>query len=103
MAHKASGAPVDFLVEPVLFQFKNWRIIANNFPYDAAFEQHHLLVPNRTVANRSELNEAELEELETLMRYGASLDYDCMMENFPRNRTVPGHFHIHLLNYKEMV
>jgi diadenosine tetraphosphate (Ap4A) HIT family hydrolase len=80
-------------------EFSHWRIIANNFPYDAIAAVHHMLIPTRHT------KEAALtpdERAELLQLKEQNLDaYDFLLESNRHKRSIPAHYHIHLLVPKE--
>ena len=81
--------------------FKYWLILPNRFPYDAIAEQSHMLLTRRRVAfDWTLLSNKELIELQELRETYINEHYDVMWENLPKGQTVPGHFHLHLLNLK---
>jgi diadenosine tetraphosphate (Ap4A) HIT family hydrolase len=86
--------------ERVVAEFDKWVLINNAFPFDKIADTHHLLIPHRVFAHLHEANPEELRELEEIKAKLAS-DYDFVMENFPRNRSVPTHFHLHFVVLKQ--
>ena len=79
-----------------------WQIVPNNFPYDAVAEKHDLLVAPRHVDFES-LTKGELYDMRQMIKeITASEAYDAILWNTPKNQTVPGHFHIHLLRWTEV-
>jgi hypothetical protein len=85
---------------PAKKTYKYWKIVRNEFPYDAFFQEHDLLIPKREVGDKEKLYAIEKLELEYIL-VALARDYDCFMENTQRKRTVPSHFHMHLLIYKK--
>ncbi|MCA9342904.1 hypothetical protein KC950_02745 [Candidatus Saccharibacteria bacterium] len=83
--------------EPIQ-EWKGWILIINEFPYSAAFDTHHMLVPKREVT-KDELNKSEREELNNIIDE-LNDKYDCLLLNFNRKQSIKKHFHIHLLTYK---
>lgn len=81
-----------------LREFKYWRVIANDFPYDAVATTHDLLVPKRKFAEIVEATKEEKEELDNLIKEYLCETYDMYLVNFNKGRTVQDHYHIHLLN-----
>ncbi len=88
-----------FAFDKPLMEWQYWELHENEFPYDAIAVKHHLLVPKRSMPSRQLLQEEEVEEMEVILAK-LSPDYDAWLVNFPRHQSVPGHFHIHLLEYK---
>lgn len=81
--------------------FDYWMIIPNDFPYDAVAEQHDMLFTRRPVVfDWDLLTPQELHELQDLKKSYIADTYDVLYENLPRGRTVPGHFHLHLLKLR---
>lgn len=80
-------------------EFKSWRIVRNDYPYDKIAQEHNMLVPMRHVAEK-ELSQDELSEL---MDIKLNLDdkYDYIIEAAKKNKSIPAHFHLHLLVVKE--
>lgn len=85
--------------EKAIREWKKWKIINNEFPYTAAFDTHHMLIPKRQVRLEG-LSDAEREELSFILS-DLNEHYDCMMLNFQKKQTIGNHFHLHLLNYKK--
>jgi diadenosine tetraphosphate (Ap4A) HIT family hydrolase len=84
----------------VVQEFDNWVLINNAFPFDKIADKHHLLIPRRVFAHLYEANTEELRELDEIKAKLAP-DYDFVMENFPRNRSVATHFHLHFVVLKQ--
>lgn len=85
---------------PTLRRWEHWRLIHNEYPYDLAFEIHHMLVPVRPVPDFATLDAAQLAELLGIIQeLQGHADYDLMMWNFPKRQTIRNHFHLHLCKY----
>jgi diadenosine tetraphosphate (Ap4A) HIT family hydrolase len=82
-----------------LKEFKRWKILLNDFPYDAVAQTHHMLVPKRHLIEK-ELPEEEREELQSIKDTYLSDHYDYMVEATHKTKSIPGHFHLHLLLLK---
>ncbi len=96
---KKRGESVPLIHEPKLKTWKYWAIIENKFPYSGAFKVHHLLIPKKQ-ATYAELSKVEKDEMELILAEIAE-DYDCSMVNFGKRQSKPGHYHIHLLVFKD--
>lgn len=86
---------------PSLRTFVHWRLVQNKFPYDLLSSQHHMLLPLRHV---DELQLSEEERAEYLqIKYSDEIQhtYDDILESTHRSRSIPPHFHVHLLVLKE--
>ncbi len=80
--------------------FVHWKIVSNLFPYDLIAAEHNMLLPLRH-ATESELTDEEREEFMQI-KYSDELQgkYDNFIESTHRTRTIPPHFHLHLLVLK---
>ena len=72
----------------------------NAFPYDRIAQSHHMLVSNRH-AKEVELTPEELSEFIELKNAVLNNRYDYFLEATDRTKSVPEHFHLHLLVVKE--
>ena|SRR3990167_5877670 len=82
--------------EQVLKSFNFWKIVDNDFPYDVIAGIHHMLVPIRHVTE-DKLTQEELTELRALKKDYINENYDYIIEPAHRNKSVPHHFHLHLI------
>ena len=81
----------------------HWFIGKNDFPYDLIASKHDLLVPFRVFADADDMGNAERSELAQIKaRLAKTKEYDTVMENIPHSRTVKGHYHLHLLKFREL-
>lgn len=80
--------------------FKYWRIVENNYPYDAVAEISHLLFPKRHI-KIDELNDEEKEEYKTIKSgYISEMHYDYILEAVAKT-SIPNHMHLHLLSLEK--
>jgi|SRR6185437_1537520 len=100
LAAKDPSAPCPLCAAETLHAFREWRIIANMFPYDRIAAVHHLLLPNRHV-EEDEFTESEKEELRSIKDSYAAEQYQFFIEPVKGRKTVPGHMHLHLVVVKE--
>lgn len=89
-----------FCEEKPQITFNYWKIIPNRYPYDAVAIKHDLLYPVRHVAKLEALNNAELKELAELKETYLNEHYVFIAEAVPKNKSIPGHFHLHLIEPK---
>lgn len=82
---------------PSKSEFKHWRIVENIYPYDAVASLHDMLVTKRHISKDNELTKEELDELHELKETVLNETYTFVMEALPRNKSVPGHYHLHLI------
>lgn len=88
--------------KPVM-NFKYWVVIKNKFPYDALMKKHHLIIPKERKASFMDLPKlARAEYREIISKLKDYKFYESVIENFPAKRSVPHHWHAHLVVwYKE--
>jgi len=82
---------------PVIAEFTYWKVVENKYPYDAVTLRHDLLIVKRHVGSDKELTQAEREELLELKETTLNDTYTFIMEALPRNKSIPGHHHLHLM------
>lgn len=76
-----------------------WRVQPANYPYDAVYSIHDLLLPSRHVSSIDELTPSEAKALQERIDYYNSIkEYDSIMFNFKHKQTQPQHLHFHLLS-----
>ena len=96
------GRLTDFLSEKIVKDFKYWRIIKDSFPYDRIATVHNLLIPKRVFSLKKDMNKKEAQELEKLFDGFLKEKYGVVLEKLsPKGRSVPTHYHIHLLKLKK--
>jgi diadenosine tetraphosphate (Ap4A) HIT family hydrolase len=80
--------------------FVHWKVIPNEFPYDRVASVHHMIIPRRHVKD-TELTEDEKDELMTI-KHTRLQEYQYLIETTHVTKSVPEHFHLHLLVTKEI-
>lgn len=98
-AKKAGIARKPLYKETPIKTWNNWVLINNEFPYNAVFDTHHMLVPKRCSVPKEKLLKEERNELEDILDELSEV-YDCYMVNYPKKQSIKTHYHIHLLIYK---
>ena len=97
---KENGTLRGFEKSRHLQDFVYFYIVKNAFPYDSVFALSDMLISRRKFAHVWEMNVLEHEEyMSILERLNRSGIYSVVMDNFDNGRSVPGHFHVHLLRY----
>lgn len=96
LAQIPAGGACALCEKESLKTFSNWKIVENSFPYDLVSETHHMLIPMRHV-HEAHLNDEELAELQSLKLHSLGEEYDYILETTFKNRSVPDHYHLHLL------
>lgn len=79
--------------------FRHWKIVSNLFPYDRIARRHHMILPKRHVAEEK-LSAAELKELQRIKETYLHKKYDFILEATYRMKSIPAHFHLHLILVK---
>ena len=79
--------------------FRYWKIVENLFPWDRIIKIHHMIIPKRH-AGAEKLSSEEKRELEKLKLGYINRHYGIMAEATHRKKSIPGHFHIHLIVLK---
>jgi hypothetical protein len=79
--------------------FKHWRIVKNLFPWDRIARIHHMIIPKRHVVYE-ELSALEKRELDRLRPRYLNDHYWVIAEATHRKKSIPGHFHLHLMVLK---
>ena len=80
--------------------FKYWKIVGNKFPYDLIAKTNHIIFPKRHVVYE-ELNKAEKRELDLIKSKYIQKKYEMLIEATKKRQSVPEHFHIHLIIFKD--
>lgn len=88
--------------EKLIKEFKYWKIIKNRFPWDRIAKINHIVIPKRHVVYKK-LNKKEKKELETIKMGYIEKKYELLAEATNRKKSIPGHFHIHLIILKKQI
>ena len=101
--HRAAGGldgECRLCKHPALTRFRHWKITDNNFPYDRVAQIHNMLIPLRHVTE-VDLTCEERDELLTI-KHGSVIQntYEFIVEPSRKKRSIPDHFHLHLLVVK---
>lgn len=99
MEKHANDGTCPLCLDPGLKTFTHWKLLENSFPYDLIADTHHMIVPLRH-ASGSELTQEEWREYQEL-KQTLMQEYDQLVENTERHKTIPQHFHVHLLVIKK--
>lgn len=83
-------------------EFKYWKIMKNNFPYNIIASKHDMIVTKRHV-KEDDLNIEEIEELNSIKNSVLHKEYDFIMEATYKVKSIPNHHHMHLVNIKEKI
>ena len=83
--------------EASIVEYRYWRVIPNKYPYDAVAQRHTMLVPKQHLQEHELSNEAQ-RELYDLKHGELNEEYKYIMEALPTTKSIPGHFHLHLID-----
>ncbi|MEI7810354.1 MAG: hypothetical protein WCI41_02230 [bacterium] len=86
----------------ILKKFKYWKILESRFPWDLISKTNHLIIPKRHT-NYKGLNTLEKEELDKIKEKYINENYELMAEVPDRKKSIPKHFHIHLIVLKNKI
>ncbi len=87
--------------KPALETFVYWKIVPNDFPYDKLAKKHNMIVPLRHVVE-ADFTPEEVEELRKIKhQIMLSPEYDFVMEITEPHKTIPPHFHLHILQLRD--
>ncbi len=84
-----------------LKKFKYWKITGNKFPFDKVAKTHHMLLPLRHTKEIDFTEEERQELLEIKHSEDIQNEYEFLIEATHKIKSIPAHFHIHLLVTKE--
>jgi hypothetical protein len=84
---------------PHLKTFDHWTIIENRFPYDRIASRHEMIISKRCIKEQ-EITEEEWAEFRKIKEEYIHKNYDFIMEATYVKKTIPGHFHLHLIVVK---
>lgn len=87
-------------IKKALKEYKYWRIVENSFPWDNIAKTHHMVIPKRHITI-DKLNREEKKEYEIIKENYIQPNYDTIAESTHKNKSIPAHFHLHLLVEKD--
>lgn len=79
-------------------EYKFWKIVPNDFPYDLIAAKHDMIVPLRH-AKEDDLTPEEISELKEI-KESTLINYEFIIEATNTRKSIPTHFHLHLINTK---
>lgn len=95
-----SNAPCDLCTKETLQTFSYWKITDCMFPWDKLAKVQHMIMPLRHVTEQ-EITQEEWYELNSIKHNFIHDNYEVIMEATNRKKSIPGHFHLHLIINKE--
>jgi diadenosine tetraphosphate (Ap4A) HIT family hydrolase len=85
---------------PTVKAFTYWRVVKNRFPYDKIAGVHDMLVPKRHITEK-DINQDEWHELANIKEEFIHPNYQFMIEATHKTKSIPAHFHLHLIVLKD--
>ncbi len=98
-AHKKAGGLTHGCVlckSDSVKEFTSWRIIENQYPYDLVAKVHHMILPKRHVP-LEEVSPEEWQEYQDIKASYIQDTYEFFIEPSTARRSIPEHWHLHLL------
>jgi hypothetical protein len=86
---------------PSITEFEHWRIIPNKYPYDAVALKHDQIIPKHHWVS-AEIPAEAWAELTELKERELNQEYSFIIEALPGTKSIPGHFHLHLMVPKQV-
>jgi len=86
----------------VICEFTHWKLVRNLYPYDKVAEIHDMIVPKHHVTEE-ELTGDEEHELFELKHTFLNENYILLIEALKNSKSIPAHFHLHLIVPKEQI
>jgi diadenosine tetraphosphate (Ap4A) HIT family hydrolase len=92
--HLERGCPL--CDSEAITEFDYWKIIPNRFPYDKIASLHHMVVPKRHT-DGEDVTPEEIAKLLELRRHYLNDNYQYIFEALSNAKTIPAHFHLHVM------
>ncbi len=83
-----------------LKEFKYWKILKNDFPWDLIATKHDILVPKKH-ATEEKLSLLEIKEFKKIKKNFIEKNYSTIAESTKKHKSIPKHFHVHLILVKK--
>jgi diadenosine tetraphosphate (Ap4A) HIT family hydrolase len=87
--------------DPALPAFETLKIALDEFPYDRVAQRHYMIMTKRHVQRFEDLTAQELAELLAAYDQAAGWGFESIIVNVGSERSMPGHLHWHLVEYRE--
>jgi diadenosine tetraphosphate (Ap4A) HIT family hydrolase len=88
--------------DELIKEFKHWRIVDNIFPWDRITKIHHMIIPKRHIKG-IDLTKTEISELESIKSKYINKKYQIIAEPVRKYKSIPEHFHLHLIVIKDNI
>jgi diadenosine tetraphosphate (Ap4A) HIT family hydrolase len=83
-----------------IVEFEYWKIIENDFPYDRIAKIHHMIVPKGHISE-GKISDLAQKEIAEIKEGYISSNYNYIIEAAHKNKSIPDHFHLHLITVKD--
>jgi len=83
-----------------LYNFKKWKIVENEYPYDFIASRHHMITLKKHTGEEK-LTKAERDEFTEIKRQFLNSNYDMLFENTDKKKSIKNHYHLHMMDYKK--
>lgn len=83
-------------------EFEYWKIMDNLFPWDLVAKTNHIILPKRH-AVYEKLTEEERKEFDLIKSEYIEKGYEFIVESTIKRKSIPTHFHKHLLILKDEI
>jgi len=81
-------------------EFEHWKIMVNAYPYDRIAKLHHMILPKRH-ASEGEITQEEWYEYGKIKKEYLHNEYQFLIEATNKTKSIPTHFHVHLVVLKD--
>ena len=102
MKGRADNSPCRMCEMESVKEFKYWRVLENEFPYDKISDKQHILLPKRHTTEE-DLTDEEKAELLKIKKTDFVREYQFIFESTPGTVSIPAHFHLHLVRIKHSI
>jgi diadenosine tetraphosphate (Ap4A) HIT family hydrolase len=83
-----------------IINYRRWKLINNDFPYDDLFSKHEMIVPKRHFSHWYQMRPAEIWELLKILKFYYDTGYcDLFILNTPKKQSYKSLFHMHIATY----
>src|ERR1043165_1059469 len=90
------GKTCALCTEPAIKQYKYWKIVKNNFPYDRIAAIHDMILPIEHKVEK-DLTQEEWIEFQQIKKEHIDSTYEFIIEATKLKRSIPEHLHLHLI------
>lgn len=81
-------------------EFEKWKVVKNEYPYDRIAETNDILTLKRHT-DEYKITRVEQKEFGKIKTYYINSRYDMVLENTKKKKSIPDHYHLHLIVMRE--